>query len=184
MNPVMAATAKRNHVVWVKPEFGITSPRMKMMNVKRIVGTVWRSAPLTKVPVAFQDVSQECFTFTASVQYLTFRGASVFIARVQSARSSVHSVMRSAKIRFFDACLFTQYAARFFGMCVSGERIDDTGSFHVVVCASEVQPARAGWNTKVTQFFVDAFGVAINDSGNRVGRKTFNDVLLIKPVTV
>lgn len=184
MNPGVALVAQRHNVGEIKSKSRISRPGLYMMSVDSAPNLLTRTTSDTLVVISFVDLPNNFFPVGRSIRPLTLRGASVNIVRIETSVSSKHPVEYSAQIRLWFCRLFFQYFLCLFGVSLSKERVNGFGIFHVVIRAGQVLPAWARGYAEVYQLFIDALRVAPHNFTDVVSGQFFNNVFLIKPVTV
>lgn len=183
MNKIMAIVAESNDVGNIESKFRITSPRLDVVSMEPAQYSFWRSAADAMVIIPLVYPSLNLFPFTAGVKLLTFRGATVFVIWISLAICAIHAVTRSAQPGFRNAGFFRQNLFGLIAVFLSQKSIGYS-LLCPVVFAFQIQTTRAGWYSKLNQFFVNALRVAAYKFADFISGQTFNDVLLMEPVFI
>lgn len=184
MYPLVATSTQQYDVGGIKTESFATRPRLNVVDVQATPSAITCSTPSTRIVIAFKYLSEKFLSLSPHVFTLTFGRAATYEGGAILPSPVKHPIALSAKPRFRDTCLFAQPLARFVRVLLAEKGVGVRPANHVIVIAFQVFTAGPGWNIKVSQLFINALWVAFDYSADVISGKTFNNVLLIKPIAV
>lgn len=184
MYPFVAASTQQHDIGGIKSEVLVTRPRLYVVDVQTAPTSIPRPASLARVVVTLKYLAEKFLTLSPCVFALTFGSATAYESGAIFASPVKHPIGLSAKPRLRDAGLFAQSLACFLRVFLAKKWIRLVSASHVVVNVFQIFTTRAGRYIEIPQLLIDILGVAFDYFPDVVRRKTFNDVLLIKPITV
>lgn len=180
VNPLVARTAERDHVLHVEAQRRVSRPRTNVVRMETSRSAFPRPAASASVTIASVRIAEELSALARGVRPLPLGRTSVAVARVESADPSVHPVLGASQIRFRYGCRRTDSTFCLLGVFPSCEGIYATG-LHVAVRAAKVLATRSSRDTEITKFHVDVLRITIDDFCDVVRRHAFINVLRAQP---